>query len=111
MSEQEPVAFGIEEGGRFLASYTCEDEESASEQVARFAACVPTPVVARVVPLYRQPQPALTVLEMEAVSMAIASLSGMNDDSAQWRKREIVAIATLRGLLERCALREGGEVK
>lgn len=106
MSEQKPVAWGIEEGGRFLASYTCEDEESAREQVARFAACVPSPVVARVVSLYRQPQPTLTDAEREAVDTAEASLMRESTDlntPLPVRQRLGAAAVTLRGLLERCA--------
>lgn len=43
----------------------------------------------------------LTDAERDAVELAIDSMSGVEDISASWSQREMAAIATLRGLLER----------
>ena len=45
----------------------------------------------------------LTDAEREAVELAIDSMNGVEDISASWSQRETEAIATLRGLLERCS--------
>lgn len=82
----EPAAFGIECDGRLLASYTCEDEESAQEMARRFEA---SGMIAVVVPLYRSP--ALTDAQREAIHWCIgdvADVTGPVED-------------TLRGMLER----------
>lgn len=59
-----PATWGIECDGKILATYTCEDEQSAAEMVARFAASGLTGHVA--VPLFRSPT--LTDTEREAVA-------------------------------------------
>ena len=46
-------------------------------------------------------QVTLTDAERDAVELAIDSMSGVEDISASWSQREMAAIATLRGLLER----------
>lgn len=43
----------------------------------------------------------LTNAEREAVELAIDSMNGVEDISASWSEREMAAISTLRGLLER----------
>lgn len=90
----EPVAWGIDCDGKLLATYTCEDEESAREMVARFSLSGIGNIAA--IPLYRQPQPAITDAEREAIETAMNAYGSHNANP------ECAAIeATLWGLLER----------
>lgn len=65
-----PIAWGIAKNGRLLASYTCEDSESAREMAERFAA---SGVTVTVVPLY--PSAALRRL-LDSAAISDAGKSG-----------------------------------
>lgn len=89
----EPIAFGIESDGRLLASYTCEDEQSAREMAGRFAA---SGVSVAVLPLYRSPT--LTDEEREAIDRACRAISSTMPYESQQGAEDY---QTLRGLLKR----------